>query len=142
MKKYTDSQSKENYRLLTTASIVCIALCFTMLITIISIDPVLRPVSVDDYNYSKINVSSNPTTSETSTVSKTTNGTESISYLININTAPKQELMQLDGIGEARADAIINYRETISTFKSIEQIMEVDGIGQKTFDKIYKYITV
>ena len=56
---------------------------------------------------------------------------------VNINTASKSELMELPGIGDKKADAIIEYR-TKSKFKTIDAIKSVSGIG----DKIYEYIKV
>lgn len=61
--------------------------------------------------------------------------------LININTAEKDLLVLLDGIGEKRAEDIIEYRQT-HPFKRIEDIKKIDGIGQKTFDKIKNQICV
>jgi len=61
---------------------------------------------------------------------------------ININYATKSELMELPGIGEVKAQAIIDYREENGPFISIEDIKEVSGIGDKTFEKIKDKITV
>jgi len=61
--------------------------------------------------------------------------------LININTAPVEVLVELDGIGETLAQRIVTYRED-NPFESIEEIMEVKGIGQKTFEGIKARITV
>lgn len=60
---------------------------------------------------------------------------------VNINTASQKELMTLNGIGEAKAKAIIEYR-TKNRFKKIEDVMQVKGIGQAIFDKIKKDIVV
>lgn len=60
---------------------------------------------------------------------------------ININTASKEQLMTLSGIGEAYSDRIIDYRRQ-HPFKSIEEIKEVKGIGDKTFEKIMDFIVV
>lgn len=61
--------------------------------------------------------------------------------LININTATKEELMTLSGIGETKALAIISYREK-TPFTSIEDIKNVSGIGDSTYNEIKNYITV
>ena len=62
--------------------------------------------------------------------------------LVNINTATKDELDSLPGIGAVTAQAIIDYRTNIGVFKKIEDIMNVSGIGESSFEKIKDYITV
>lgn len=62
--------------------------------------------------------------------------------LININTASKEELMTLPGIGESRALTIIQYRETNNGFQCIEDIMKINGIKESMFEKIKGLITV
>lgn len=62
--------------------------------------------------------------------------------LININTATKEELTSLPGIGAGYADRIISYRSDKGAFKSIEDIMKVSGIKEKLFSKIKDKITV
>lgn len=61
---------------------------------------------------------------------------------INLNTAGVEELTQIPGIGESRAQAIIEYREQNGAFGSIEDIMKIPGIKQATFDKMKDRITV
>jgi len=61
---------------------------------------------------------------------------------ININTASKEILVGLPGVGESTAEKIIKYRETHNGFKKIESIMKVKGIGKKKFEKIKEYIIV
>ena len=63
-------------------------------------------------------------------------------HLINLNTADLTKLQELNGIGEKKAQAIIQYRTDNGSFQSIESLMEVSGIGQKTFDAIKDTITV
>lgn len=62
--------------------------------------------------------------------------------LISINLATKEELMTLPGIGEKKANDIINYRENNGNFAKIEDIMNVSGIGESTFAQIKDYITI
>lgn len=54
--------------------------------------------------------------------------------VIDINSADKPTLMQIQGVGESRAEAIINYREQYGPFMSVDELTEVQGIGQKTLD--------
>ena len=61
--------------------------------------------------------------------------------LININTATKDKLLNIPGIGESKANAIITYRETHGNFKTIEDIQNVTGIGAKLYEEIKAYIT-
>ena len=64
-----------------------------------------------------------------------------LSGLVNINTASKEELMSITGIGESKANSIIEYRKE-NKFNSIEDIKNVSGIGDKFFEQIKNYITV
>ena len=61
---------------------------------------------------------------------------------ININTAGKEELMTLTGIGEAKALSILTYREEHGAFGSIEELMEIEGIKEGVFNKIKEDITI
>lgn len=71
-----------------------------------------------------------------------TGSEEPASGKINLNTASKEMLMQLRGIGEARALDIIRYREEHGGFRSIEDIMNISGIKNAAFEKIKDDITV
>ena len=53
---------------------------------------------------------------------------------VNINTADKETLMSIKGVGERRAEAIIQYREKNGPFTSIDQLAEIRGIGQSLID--------
>lgn len=64
-----------------------------------------------------------------------------ITEKIDINTASKEELMTLSGVGKATSDNIIAYREK-TPFTKIEDIKNVKNIGEKTFIKIEPYIMV
>lgn len=61
--------------------------------------------------------------------------------LININTATKEELLNIPNIGDAKAENIIEYRSK-NKFSKIEDILNVSGIGEAVFEKIKNYITV
>ncbi|MBQ2275575.1 MAG: ComEA family DNA-binding protein [Lachnospiraceae bacterium] len=62
--------------------------------------------------------------------------------LISLNHATKEELMTLPGIGESKANLIIQYREEKGGFSKIEQIMEIQGIKEGVFNKIKDDITI
>lgn len=62
--------------------------------------------------------------------------------LININTANITELTSLSGIGESKAQNIIDYRTTNGLFKAIEEIKNISGIGDALYEKIKDKITI
>ena len=62
--------------------------------------------------------------------------------VININTANKEQLMKISGVGKTKAEAIISYREKNGDFKKKEDITKVRGIGKSTFEKIKDKIEV
>lgn len=61
---------------------------------------------------------------------------------VNLNSAGSSELQTLPGIGPAKAEAIIEYRESNGPYKSIEDLKEISGIGDKTFEKLKDLISV
>ena len=67
---------------------------------------------------------------------------EQAAGIINLNTASKEQLMTLPGIGESRAEDIIRYRKESGGFQSIEEIMKVPGIKESAYLKIKDSITV
>ncbi len=62
--------------------------------------------------------------------------------IINLNTATKEELLTLDGIGESKANAIIDYRNKNGPFKNVEEIKNVSGIGESAYEKLKDNIEV
>lgn len=67
---------------------------------------------------------------------------EDISSLISINIATVEELLNISGIGESKAKAIVAYREENGLFERIDDIKNVSGIGEALFEKIKNQITV
>ncbi|MCP3764297.1 helix-hairpin-helix domain-containing protein [Domibacillus sp. A3M-37] len=68
-------------------------------------------------------------------------GTEQ-SSVININTADSTALQELPGIGESKAQAIIDFRETDGPFTAVEDLKNISGIGDKTFEKLAPLIKI
>jgi len=61
---------------------------------------------------------------------------------VNINTATPEELASLQGIGPAKAKAIVDYRKAKGDFKTIDDIKNVKGIGDKMFEKLKPQLAV
>jgi len=61
---------------------------------------------------------------------------------VNINTADKAALEALPGIGPAKADAIIEYRQKMGAFKAVSDLEKVPGIGEKTVEQLKDKVTV
>ena len=70
------------------------------------------------------------------------NGGASVDGKVNINTAGADELKTLSGIGDAKAQAILSYREAHGGFQSVDELTQVDGIGDATLLKLKDYITI
>jgi competence protein ComEA len=61
---------------------------------------------------------------------------------LNLNTATKEELIALPGIGPAKAQAILDYRKANGAFKTVEELKDIKGIGAKRFEKLKPELTV
>ncbi len=61
---------------------------------------------------------------------------------VNLNTATTAQLETLNGIGAAKAEAIVDYRTAHGGFKSVDELAEVKGIGDKTVEKNRDQMTV
>jgi competence protein ComEA len=62
--------------------------------------------------------------------------------VVNVNTATKEELTTVKGIGEKRAQEIIDYRKKNGDFKSVDELEKVPGIGPGTMKQIRSQVTV
>ncbi len=84
-------------------------------------------------------VEENPALSQAQTES---GSAEAAGGKVNINTATKEELMTLTGIGEVKADAIIRYRQEQGSFQKPEDLKNIDGIKDGVYQKVKDQITV
>lgn len=82
-----------------------------------------------------------PTQASTAASVETT-GAEEVSFPLDINQADSQALQALPGIGEVLAGRIIAYRDENGPFSSPDQLMNVEGIGEKRLEAILDYITI
>ena len=62
--------------------------------------------------------------------------------LVDINTATKEELSTVDGLGESLAEAIIKHRETKGPFASVDGLLAVEGISDRLLAKLRDQLTV
>ena len=90
---------------------------------------------IDELNENSSIIGGSSETSKKTTTSKT-------SGKVNLNTASKEELETLNGIGSSKAESIIQYRSTCGAFRTIEDIKNISGIGDAVYAKIKDYITV
>lgn len=79
-------------------------------------------------------------TSDAGASSNTT--TDSGKTPINLNTASKEQLCQITGVGDKKADLIIEYRQQHGQFKTVDDLMQVSGFGEKTVAKIKDQVSV
>ena len=74
--------------------------------------------------------------------SKNSNDSEAYTYPINLNNCTMEELVSISGIGEAKASAILEYRDYLGGYTSVEQIKNIKGIGDGLYARISPYLTV
>lgn len=65
-----------------------------------------------------------------------------VEFPINLNTCTEEDLLAIEGIGEQRASAIIQYREYLGGYTSAEQLMNIKGFGDGLYEQIAPYVTV
>ncbi len=113
-----------------------------VLVTVISAIAVFVVCLPDFSKAEKINYDNIPlpvTTASQVTVT-TTQAEEKIPFLLNINTATKEELMRVPGIGEVYASRILAYREQNGGFATLEELTEIKGIGEKRLEAFREHL--
>lgn len=79
---------------------------------------------------------------ETSQSSRENDTSVAVNYPLNLNSCTAEELMSINGIGEVKANHIIEYREYLGGYTSVEQIKNIKGIGDGIYEKVSPYLTV
>ena len=79
---------------------------------------------------------------QNSAVGQNDSSENSYTYPINLNDCTMEELVSIKGIGESKASAILEYRDYIGGYTSVEQIKNIKGIGDKTYNEISPYLCV
>jgi competence protein ComEA len=90
-------------------------------------------------------VDQSPTTTSTSVATTSQDQTAASSQTtskINLNSVTKEQLMQINGIGEKKADLIISYRQEHGQFKQMEELKDISGIGDKTYEVLKESLTL
>lgn len=85
---------------------------------------------------------SNPKQSQDTSSVLTKKPAKPASLLLNINTAPAESLMMLPRVGDVISRRIIDLRQRLGRFDSVEQLVQVRGIGRKTLELIRPYVTI
>ncbi len=110
---------------------------FVLLSFVIVIGLIAITVSVCVNSKSKVTFANGTSISDSSQLHEDT-----YIFPADLNTVTKEQLMQIDGIGEKTAQKIIDYRIAIGGYTSIGQLLNVDSIGEKTLEKLKKYLYV
>lgn len=88
------------------------------------------------------NAQTNPSANQSSGGANAYFPEASVQYPLNLNTCTAAELMTINNIGEARANAIIAYRDYLGGYTSVDQLKNISGIGDAIFASIEPYVTV
>lgn len=122
-------------------SLIVIGAAFILIGLILVYFSLSQPKVYVDVDAPSIDNTANATVSEK--VTKYADSDEPImNYPLNLNTCTADELMTIDGIGEAKASAIIEYREYIGGYSSVDEIKNIKGIGDALFEKLSPYLCV
>ena len=81
-------------------------------------------------------------TSRTNVGGMVENPRKELRYLVDLNNAPRNELLQLPGIGETLAERIVEYRDDVASFKNVTDLEKIQGIGVKKRESATPYVYI
>lgn len=102
----------------------------------------IKTSSPDKNDASFKNSGADTQTTVLNTKSSQPSSAQSVSYPVNLNTCTYEDLVSIDGIGDTKAQAILEYRDYLGGYTNVSQLKEIKGIGDSTFAKIEPYVTV
>lgn len=122
-----------------------LVLLATIILYQVYMTPNLSPAVINKtVGTSNVKNNSETTTNSSCKITNNRKNTKNIiksSGVVNINTAGVDKLATLPGIGEVKANAIIQYRNNNGNFSSADDLTNVKGIGEKTVDKLRNLVT-
>lgn len=120
-------------------SLIIIAIALIIIGVILAVFALSQPkVYVDSSSRALVSESQQDDVTE----EKQTATEMNVNLPLNINTCTYEELLAIEDIGEARASAIIEYRDALGSYTAVEQIKDIEGIGESLYEKISPYLFV
>lgn len=119
-------------------SLIIIAIALIIIGVILAVFALSQPKVYVDSSHTLVSESQQDDVTE----EKQTATEMNVNLPLNINTCTYEELLAIEDIGEARASAIIEYRDALGSYTAVEQIKDIEGIGESLYEKISPYLFV
>ncbi|HTR80211.1 MAG TPA: helix-hairpin-helix domain-containing protein [Bacteroidota bacterium] len=127
-----------------------LAVVFVAGVSIKAYKAYFEPVSVKQFDYSALDKEFAERSKHLQTISEApalADSTQKVTGVarekkVNLNTATKNELVSLPGIGEGIAEQIMIFRDEHGTFTSVDQLKKIKGIGAKKFERLRPYVVI
>ncbi len=136
----------ENQKSLITWSMVLLLAVVTVLVLVCTVPDLSSVERIVYRTKNPATAAASATTASVKTTAAKTAAPQTeaviIDYPLDVNTATKEQLMTVPGIGEAYADRIITYRDENGPFEYIEDLLNIQGIGEKRLESFSEYLAV